>query len=103
MLLDKYFVPPFWSRRLCNLYVQLRKARKYDLAARRRFYRYIEKERHHLVNEGHSPEYVRLICRYLSEPRNRVAEERCIAFEETEKVLSWAQCKSRIFRREMAF
>lgn len=66
---------PDWSPKLCNLYWQLRYRRSRDLAARRRFYRYIEKEKRRLESDvGVDPEELRLLCRWLANPGNRHAE-----------------------------
>ena len=61
--------------RLHNLYWSLR-FNRFSLAARRRYYRQIEAEKKRLVFSGVDAEEVRLLCRYLSNPLNRFAENR---------------------------
>jgi hypothetical protein len=53
---------------LRNFYWSLRNVRHYDTAARRKWYRRIEKERGRLADIGFSCEHVRLYCRYMSNP-----------------------------------
>lgn len=66
---------PSWSPTLCNLYWQLRYKRSWDTSARRRFYRYIEKEKRRLIEEvGVDAEELRLLCRHLANPQNKHAE-----------------------------
>jgi len=68
---------PEWSNILCNLYWMLRYRRAWDDAHRRRYYRYIAKEKLRLIEEARvDPEELRLLCRYLSNPQNRHAERR---------------------------
>lgn len=69
-------LPP-WSGKLCNLYWFLRYLRAWDQAGRRRYYRYIAKEKRRLVEQvGVDQEEVRLLCRYLANTRNTHAERR---------------------------
>lgn len=49
-------------------YWNLRYLRAWDSAGRRRMYRRIRKERERLVAGGVDPEYVRLYCRWMSNP-----------------------------------
>ena len=73
---------PDWSFKLCNLYWMLRYKRVWDSAARRKYYRRIEAEKKRLVDElGVDHEEVRLLCRYLSNPKNRNAEMRWRGYE----------------------
>ena len=59
----------------------LRYKRIWDVAARRRYYRKIEKEKRRLVEEvGVDQEEVRLLCRYLANLKNRNAELRWKAY-----------------------
>lgn len=72
---------PDWSGNLRNLYWFLRYRRAYDTAARMRYYRRIAVEKKRLVGElGVDQEEVRLLCRALSNPKNRNAEERWKAY-----------------------
>lgn len=68
-------MPP-WSGNLRNLYWMLRYNRSWNGAARRRYYRKIEKEKRQLVEAGVDQEEVRLLCRYLANLKNRNAEMR---------------------------
>lgn len=73
-------MPP-WSNRLCNLYVMLRFRRSFDLAARRKYYRRIHKEKRRIIEEfGVHEEEVRLLCRWMANPANRAAEMRYKSF-----------------------
>jgi hypothetical protein len=65
---------PAYASTLCNLYWQLRARRSFDLAKRRRFYRYISDEKKRLFLEGVEKEEIRLLCRYLANPTNKHAE-----------------------------
>ena len=68
---------PEWSGELCRLYWFLRYRRAWDSAHRRRYYRYIEKERRRLLDEvGVDSEELRLLCRHLANPQNTHAERR---------------------------
>lgn len=62
-------LPPY-SSTLANLYWMLRYHRGRSSAARRRYYRYIEAEKNRLFSAGFDREEIRLLCRYLSDPRN---------------------------------
>ena len=66
---------PEWTGTLRNLYWCLRYNR-FDQAARRRYYRKIEVEKKRLLETGVDAEELRLLCRFLANPRNRNAEER---------------------------
>lgn len=73
-------MPP-WSGNLRNLYWFLRYRRAFDTAARMRYYRKIVAEKKRLVDElGVDQEEVRLLCRYLANPKNKNAEQRCKAY-----------------------
>lgn len=72
--------PPSYSTVLCNLYWHLRHYRGRDLAARRRYYRYISDEKKRLFLEGVDKKEVLLLCRYLSEPRNIHAKSAFLAY-----------------------
>lgn len=72
---------PEWSNELRNLYWHLRDVRLYDLARRRKYYRYIRKERDCLLQKGINHELLRLFCRHLSNPTCRFAASRLAAFE----------------------
>lgn len=72
---------PGWARTLSNLYWRLRNVRRHDSAGRRKWYRYIRRERDFLVENGVDAELVRLACRYLSKPVEGPALARLVAFE----------------------
>lgn len=72
---------PGWARTLANLYWRLRAVRKYNQAARRKWYRYIRRERDYLEQQGVDSELVRLACRYLNRPQEGNALDRLLAFE----------------------
>jgi len=78
-IVDKSNMPP-WSSELCNLYWMLRYKRAFDTAARRRYYRKIQAEKKRLHEAGVDVEEVRLLCRYLANPRNQNAERRWQAY-----------------------
>jgi len=67
---------PEWSGELRRLYWFLRYRRAWDGAHRRRYYRYIEKEKRRLEETGVDREELRLLCRHLANPQNRHAERR---------------------------
>lgn len=77
---------PPWSSDLRNLYWMLRYKRVWDSAARRRYYRKIERERKRLHEAGVDQEEVRLLCRYLANLRNRNAEARWLAYSKQMKL-----------------
>lgn len=67
---------PDWSGNLRNLYWFLRYRRKYDTAARMRYYRKIQAEKKRLHEAGVDQEELRLLCRYLANTKNKNAESR---------------------------
>lgn len=71
---------PDWSSDLRNLYWHLRYCRKFNQACRRRHYRKIAVEKKRLTESGVDSEELRLLCRYLSNPRNGFAEARYFAY-----------------------
>lgn len=77
---------PEWSGRLCNLYWFLRYHRKYDEAKRRKLYRQIADEKKRLHETGVDAELVRLLCRYLSNPKNRHAEGRYLFYKSQQRL-----------------
>lgn len=70
------YMPPVWSGRLRNFYYMLRYRRYFDSAGKRRYYRYIRRERDCLVASGVNAEHVRLLCRWLSNPAENAALRR---------------------------
>ena len=67
---------------LRRLYWSLRHIRMHDQAARRKWYRRIEKERNRLADSGFSVEHLRLYCRYMARPLVQCnALDRLVAFE----------------------
>lgn len=79
---DVYVIPER-MRGLSNLYWRLRYCRDYDSAARRKWYRRIRVERDRLVSGGEDGEYVRLMCRWLADPREGPALARVMAYEQS--------------------
>lgn len=88
--------PPAWTEHLRHLYFRLRACRNRS-APRRKFYRYIEVERAYLVEQGIPGELVRLVCRFLSNPRNEAALQRVKTMEVATVVLLRAQGQSKVF------
>lgn len=72
---------PGWARTLANLYWRLRAVRRHDQAGRRKWYRYIRRERDYLEGQGVDSELIRLACRYLMRPVEGKALDRLLAFE----------------------
>lgn len=73
-------MPP-WSGKLRNTYWLLRYNRAFNRTARRRYYRVIEAEKKRLHEiEGVDKEEIRLLCRYLSNLKNKNAEMRYLAY-----------------------
>ena len=84
---------PQWASKLCNLYWMLRFKRSWDLAARRRYYRYIEKEKRRLLEDvGVDAEELRLLCRHLANPQNRHAEVSWLQYRDHSKRVSGIDC-----------
>lgn len=71
---------PSYASTLCNLYWQLRARRAYDLAKRRRLYRYIKAEKNKLFLAGHDKEEIRLLCRHLANTSDRHAKEALLRY-----------------------
>lgn len=65
---------PEWSVNLRNLYWLLRHKRGWDAAGVRRLYRAIRAEKQRLHKKNIDKEEIRLLCRYLSNMRNKHAE-----------------------------
>ena len=55
---------------LCQMYWHLRYCRDWDESGRVKWYRRIRKEKKRLILDGHHPEFIRLLCRHLANPRN---------------------------------
>ncbi len=55
---------PLWGKDLMNLYWYVRVQGR-DEAKRRRYYRYIKKERLRLVEDGICPHQIDALCKYL--------------------------------------
>jgi len=78
----KFYEHPALFVVLREFYWRLRNIRAYDLAARRKWYRRIEKERGRLADIGFSCEHLRLYCRYVCNPvAQSPALRRLMAFE----------------------
>lgn len=71
---------PTWSSRLANLYYLKRYCRKPDHACRRKAWRKIAVEKKRLLSEGVEYIELHLVCRYLTNPRNRNAQDRLRAY-----------------------
>lgn len=82
------WLPPEWSFRLRGLYWKLRYQRKCRWSKARLIYRLIRQERLALVDAGVNPEYVRLVCLYLADPKREARVMRVVAFERRLGVLS---------------
>lgn len=67
---------PEWTNPLLHPYWMLRDRRNWDQAARRKWYRRIEKVKRALLDAGHDPEAVRLVCRSLANPKCAKARSR---------------------------
>jgi hypothetical protein len=65
---------------LRNLYWHLRMVRAHDSAGRRRRYRQIQDEKKRLLEVGVSQIKIHLICRVLTNPKNKAARERLAAY-----------------------
>lgn len=72
---------PDWSRKIQNLYWFLRYHRNYDEAKRRKLYRQIAAEKKRLHETGVDPELVRLVCRFLANPKNQRAKLRYLFYQ----------------------
>ena len=69
-----------WHHALQNHYWHLRSIRRFDTAARRRYYRLIADEKKRLQQVGVDQEEIRLFCRMLSNLQNKNAETRYRAY-----------------------
>lgn len=69
--------------KLNNYYWQIRYTR--IKAVRRKYYRYIAKEKKRLIDSGVDAEELRLLCRHLSNLRNEQAEIRLETYRKTLK------------------
>lgn len=69
--------------KLNNYYWQIRYTR--IKAVRRKYYRYIAKEKKRLIETGVDAEELRLLCRHLSNLRNKQAEIRLEAYRKNLK------------------
>lgn len=76
-----FYVPPEWSGPLRNLYWFHRNIRVWQATKRRESYRLIRAERDRLEACGINRELLRLMCRWLSEPGDRFALDRLVAFQ----------------------
>lgn len=75
------YVLPAWSANLRNLYWFVRFYGFRDLSRRRGLYRRIAKEKRAVTASGVDPEYVRLVCLFLADPRRENRAVKCLAFE----------------------
>lgn len=92
---SEFWKAPDWSNVLANLYTRLRFVRRFDESSRRKFYRYIAKERQLLEQAGVDAEYVRLICRHWSDTTK---PERLAAIRRYEAEVS---CRDHPVRRSL--
>lgn len=76
----EFYCYPDWTANLRNIYWRLRASRN-RAAMRRKYYRYIRKERDSLVAQGIPAEFVRLVCRSLSRPKDELALRRVEAMD----------------------
>ena len=72
---------PDWASKLANTYWLLRYNRKFNLAARRKYYRRIADEKKRLHETGVDLELVRLLCRHLANPQRPHAKGRYMRYE----------------------
>jgi len=70
--------------KLNNLYWQIRYTR--IRSVKRKYYRYVAKEKKRLIESGVDEEELRLLCRYLSNLRNERAGDRLEAYRKTLKI-----------------
>lgn len=70
--------------RLHNLYWCIRWYR--NSSTKRKYYRYVAKEKKRLIESGVDREEIRLLCRHLANPKNRVSENRLITYRKNQKV-----------------
>jgi hypothetical protein len=68
-------LPP-WSTMLANLYFEKRYCRMHDDACRRKAWRKIAVEKKRLLSSGVDYLELHLVCRVLTNPRNRNASDR---------------------------
>lgn len=68
--------------RLRNLYWFIRYTR--NASVKRRYYRYVSKEKKRLLEAGVDSEELWLLCRSLSSPSNRHAERRLKAYKDNQ-------------------
>lgn len=94
---EGWYVFRDWSAGLRQMYWRLRNCRRYDAAARRKWYRRIKGERERLHALGFDAEYTRLFCRYMSDPKNEAAAIRLICFEGMLDVLAGVSSSSAMY------
>ena len=70
-----YFLSDFMFGKLYNLYWYIRYYSR-NKTKKRKYYRYVAKEKKRLIELGADAEEVRLLCRMLSNRRNLHAERR---------------------------
>lgn len=76
-----YYYSHMFSK-LHNLYWFIRYTR--NPSTKRRYYRYVEKEKKRLLEAGADPEELRLLCRTLSARLNYHAEKRLAAYRKNQ-------------------
>ncbi|SFF12856.1 hypothetical protein SAMN05428977_105324 [Nitrosomonas sp. Nm166] len=70
--------------KLYSLYWFIRYYRR-NRPVKRRYYRYVAKEKKRLIALGADAEEIRLLCRHLANPRNERTEARLEAYRKTLK------------------
>ena len=79
---------PAWSSELANLYYRKRYCRLHDHAGRRRAWRKIAVEEKRLLAGGVNYLELHLVCRVLTNPRNKSAADRWRRYQ-AQLVLFW--------------
>ena len=79
----RLFLPDMFGK-LYNLYWFIRYNRR-NKPVKRRYYRYVSKEKNRLIALGADAEEIRLLCRHLANPRCEQTEARLEAYRKTLK------------------
>ena len=82
VILFMCFSFPDWASKLANTYWFLRYNRKFNQAARRKYYRRIANEKKRLTESGVDAELVRLLCRHLAKPSCPHAKGRYMSYQQ---------------------
>lgn len=74
----------FMFSKLNNLYWHIRYTR--NSSVKRKYYRYVAKEKKRLIESGVDAEYLRLLCRSLSYRHNEHAERRLQKYQKLNEI-----------------